>query len=1043
MLAEFGDEYEQSHSTIGQMTQSSISPRRFSRPPHLGAFLVLLSPFLSAGQGYDVRSWHIEDGLPSGHVTAITQTRDGYLWVGTLRGLARFDGARFRVFTAASTPGLGDSRVTSLLTDRDGTLWIGTADGNLACRRGERFEPVQPPVPFGVDSDKQGMPDFIALIASLGGQSGLTADHEGALWWHVLGKPLARLKHGSWTVFTRTNGLPEGLGQLTCDGAGRIWGAQDRHYWLKCFEAGSWELPGRAVRLSGYGHPALAPASDGGLWVADPHGWNYPELGRIQKLAGWQPDRLPGFTNALTIPARTQVTRLHEDRKGRLWVATRESGLCYFDAGGRWRHLEAQGAMALARVTCLFEDEQGNLWVGTLDDGLHRVSPQPLTSLPLPAAGSMAWSLCATRADVIWVGTLAEGVFRLHAGEFTPVKGEWGATAPEIHSLLEDSRTNLWAGTSKGLFRLETDGFRRVQPAPELTRPITVVFEDRAGALWFGGYQDLISLHENRVAVHSLKMDLDIRAIAEDPSGNLWIGTIQDGLYWLPTGPNRKFSKVGGYPGRDARCLFFDPDGTLWVGSQQSGLSRRGADAKGDFVTSAGLPSDTIFSILDDSTGHLWMASGNGIIGLSVWTPKTNPSEDPAPQLWKHLSLAEGLSHRRCYSKGQPGIARTSDGRLWFPNVNHLAVLDPARALNRGAIHNIVIESVRADDNELPWTPGTVLRVASGTRHLYFDYTALDLTTPTSLRFRYQLLGLDLNWVEAGSQRVAQYSRLPPGEYEFRVMAGGGDGLWREADTGVRVVVVPRLWERRWAQLLVMTLLLGAVGSSVAVWQRRRLQLQLERLEMQRKVENERTRIARDIHDDLGARLTQVMLVSELGQRQAGDPGEAGVNFAKISSTARETVQALDEIVWAVNPKNDNLPRLVRYICRFADECFEASGIRCWHNVPLELPGLPVSAEQRHSLFCAVKEAINNVLKHSQATEVRLCVALDAATLRVGIEDNGHGFAVSETDSIRSGLGNMKARMTEAGGQMSIQSRPNGGTHVVFTLPLQDLSTNE
>lgn len=1024
---------------ISLMTKSGSGILDFTWRHCLAAFFALLCPVPSLGEVYNVRGWHTEDGLPSGQVTAIAQTPDGYLWVGTLRGLARFDGVRFRVFTATSTPSLGDSRITSLLTDCEGILWIGTADGNLVRRRGDRVEPVEPPVPFALEADKQSMPDFTSLIASIGGQSGLTADREGALWWHVHGKPPARLKDGRWTVFAPTNGLPEGASQLACDGEGRIWGTEDKQYRLYCFEDGQWDLPEHALQLSGYGPPALSPSSDGGLWVADPHGWSNPEPGRVQRLSGRQPRHSASFSDTRIIPPRTQVTMLLEDRNGRLWVATRDSGLCYFDAKGGWQHLEAQPDLGLARVTCLFEDSQGNIWVGTLEDGLHRVSLQPLTPIPLPVDSSMVWSICATRDDAVWVGTLGSGVLRLQAGKFTQMDGDWGAVVPEIQSLFEDSRTNLWAGTSKGVFRLEGERFRRVEPVTELTRPITAIFEDRSGCLWFGGYQDLFSLQENCLTAYSSKMHLDIRAIAEDNSGDLWIGTIQEGLYRLPRGQTRQLTKVPKYPVRDARSLFVGPDGTLWVGSQQSGLFRRSVTSSEDFVLSAGTLSDTIFSILNDHTSHLWMATGNGIIGVSTRTPITDSAGAGPPLLWKHLSLAEGLGHRRCYSKGQPGIARTSDGRLWFPNVDHLAVLDPKETFSRGSIYNVFVESLEADGKELPRVAGAAFRVPAGPRRFSFEYTALDLTAPTSLRFRYQLSGIDGDWVDAGPQRAAHYSRLPPGEYEFRVMAGSGDGLWREADQGVRLVVVPRIWERRWVQLLAMILLISVVGGSLAFWQRRRLQLKLERLEVKQKVENERTRISRDIHDDLGARLTQIMLVSELGQRNAGDLGEVGVNFTKIGRTSREAVQALDEIVWAVNPKNDNLPRLVRYICRFADECFEASGIRCWQNVPLDLPNLPVPAEHRHSLFCAVKEAMTNILKHSQATEVRLCITFAEDTLRVEIEDNGCGFTVSETDLSRSGLNNMSARLRESGGQTHLRSAPQRGTGVSFALPVQGL----
>jgi signal transduction histidine kinase len=228
-----------------------------------------------------------------------------------------------------------------------------------------------------------------------------------------------------------------------------------------------------------------------------------------------------------------------------------------------------------------------------------------------------------------------------------------------------------------------------------------------------------------------------------------------------------------------------------------------------------------------------------------------------------------------------------------------------------------------------------------------------------------------------------------------------------------------------------------ALGLAVRAFTQRTLRRRLQFLEMQNAVESERSRIAKDIHDDLGARLTQITLLSELGKTSAADPAKSEQHFDKIAGKARGVVQALDEIVWAVNPKNDNLVRLVDYICRFADECFESTAIRCWQEIPSSLPALPVRAEVRHNCFLATKEALHNVLKHSGASEVWLRVALEDQTLRLEIEDNGHGFVVAGADFTRSGLKNMKARTEEIGGAMDLRSTPPRGTRVQFTLRLE------
>ena len=1005
--------------------------QRFGPRPALAfatAILLLVHAAPAPGQHYDVRNWHIEDGLPAARVTALAQTPDGYLWVGTLRGLARFDGVRFKVFTAGSSPGLGDSRIASLLTDREGTLWVGTLDGNLMRRQGNRFESARPPVPLPVDQEKKWLPEIVSPRCG----TDLVADREGSLWWHVPGKGIARLKDGSWTVFTRTNRLPNWVNQLVCDREGRIW--VEAGHKLYGFDSGRWDSAQQAVTVGGWGTPTMAPAVAGGLWVADLQGWNYPDPGRLHRLTGQQPDHPASFTTPRSIPPRTGVTALLEDRTGRLWVGTRDNGLCYFDAEGRWQHLEGQALLERGRISCLFEDRQDNLWVGTVEDGLHRLTPQPLIMLALPGTSPSVSALCATRDDAVWVGTANDGVLCGRGDRFTPVGGEWGTAAPPIQSLFEDSRTNLWAGTDRGLFRLEGGSFRRAQAPSELSRSVSVIFEDRTGCVWFGGYPVLACLREERFMVYQVTGD--VRAIAEDGSGDLWIGTIKDGLFRLPHGQPRTVRRVKNYSANDIRSLFFDREGMLWVGGQQSGLFRRGAGALDKFVTSEGLPSDTIYSILSDTAGNLWMGSGNGIISLSPGSMKGYAGGENPPLFWQHLSLAQGLSNRRCYCKGQPGATRTSDGRLWFPNVDHLAVLDPAKALAQGAAHTVLVESVLADGKELAAAPGEALRASSGTRRFEFNYTALDLTRPRSLRFRYKLEGLDAEWAEAGGQRVAQYSRLPPGEYKFRVMAGGSDGQWLEAGRAFRLEVVPRLWERGWVQLLATGLLVGLVSGSVAWQQRRRLRLKLTRLEMERKVENERRRIARDLHDELGSRLTAIANLGELAVKRDLSAADMKSQLGVSNGRVRELIGAMDQVVWTVDPENDSLPNLAAFVSDYTERFVGPTGISHRLELDPEFPPLPVPSQSRHHLLLAVKEALSNAVRHAAPKTIRLRIYARDGWLEVKIADDGCGFEVDRARAGGHGLANLAERMRLINGQAEVSSRPGTGTTVTLSLPL-------
>ena len=315
----------------------------------------------------------------------------------------------------------------------------------------------------------------------------------------------------------------------------------------------------------------------------------------------------------------------------------------------------------------------------------------------------------------------------------------------------------------------------------------------------------------------------------------------------------------------------------------------------------------------------------------------------------------------------------------------------------------------------------------------------MSLASPEQVRFRYRLDGLESTWIEAGATRSANYSYLPPGTYQFIVAASLGDGQWSPASTGPAFTVLPSMTEIWWVRAAFGLAAVALVAGTVRYSSTRRLRRRLERLEWQRAVERDRSRIAQDIHDDLGAGLTQITLLSELARRDSRHDMEA--QLAQISDTARELTQAVDEIVWAVNPRQDTLDGLVSYICQFAQEYLKVAGILCRLDVPASLPPQPLTADVRHNLFLAVKEALNNIVKHAQAREVWLRLAHEGARLMLVIEDDGRGFGEGTVmadaparASSGHGLENLASRLSAIGGRCAISSEPGCGTRVELTV---------
>ena len=788
----------------------------------------------------------------------------------------------------------------------------------------------------------------------------------------------------------------------------------------------------------------LAAAVKGGLWVAEPK-VSWPEHGgQVCRLAdgNWHPPTLT--IPPLKHPFWAQVSTLHEDRTGNLWVGGDPTGLSYFDAKGQRHELKPQTMLSqrFAGISCLFEDRQGSIWVGA-NSGLYRVTPQPVTMLQTLDSPGQIFTTCATGDGTVWIGTESAGVYRFLDGRLIHVGGDWGASIPQIFSLFQDSRTNLWAGTSSGLFRLEDSRFRRAS-GPIQTKWVAAIFEDWAGCLWFGTDSGLFACRDGEFVTYS--SSANIRAITEDRAGDLWIGTIGSGLLRLPAGQSRTLSRVTDFPANDAKALCCDRAGTLWVGGWGSGLYRREKDTFKNFTTADGLPSDRIISICDDKNGRLWLCSNNGIIGFAPGTLQNHVRGQNFPLLWLHLSPAQGLANRLCSGWGQPSATQTSDGCLWFPDMDRVAVFDPARIRSRFVMPIVLVESVLADGKEMSGVGDQPLRAASGIRRFEFHYTATDLLEPRSLRFLYKLEGMDRDWVDAGRQRIAHYSQLPPGDYKFRVMVGAGYSEWHEGAVPLRLQVLPRFWERRWTQLVAATSLAAGIAGYLMLRQRRKLFRRWEQAEMQHALEKERMRIARDIHDNLGSSLTHIGLLSELAQSDFDQPQRAKSHIDEIFTTARRVARSVDEIVWAIDPKNDSLEMSLAYICNTAQDYLRSGRLTCRLDLPETLPARAFSSSVRHHLYLSVSEALNNIINHAAASEVQLRVTVEAERVILTIADNGRGFSIGDvaTDAPATpgtrgghGLGNMMYRLKTVGGSFELESQPGQGTIVRFVLPFK------
>jgi signal transduction histidine kinase len=575
--------------------------------------------------------------------------------------------------------------------------------------------------------------------------------------------------------------------------------------------------------------------------------------------------------------------------------------------------------------------------------------------------------------------------------------------------------------------------------------PTPAVLHTPSGVTWIGTGDGLLRYEAGKANWFGRKEGLelpDVRAVVQARDGTVWFGMLGGGLGRLSNdGTLCQFRKRDGLSSDFVQCLRLDSDGTLWIGTFGGGLNRLKRDRFAAINTSQGLANNVIHHIEEDARGFFWLSSHGGVMRVSK--AGLNLCADGETNTVTCLSYGkgEGLPTLECSGGCQPAGARTADGRLWFPTTKGLVGVDPNDVKVNQLPPPVVVEEMLVEDKPVT-LDARDMRIPPGRKRFEFRYTGLSFTVPEKVRFQYRLEGLEPEWVVAGTKRVANYSYIPPGDYKFRVKACNNDGVWSPEGALLAFKVLPQFWQTLWFRILATLAAMSAVAGSVLFETRRRMHRKLERLEQQRGIERERTRIAKDIHDDLGASLTRITLLSQSARSELENPSQAAADLDRIYGTARELTRAMDEIVWAVNPKHDTLDSLASYLGRFAQDFLGAAGIRCRLRMPLELPPWPLSAEVRHNLFLAFKESLHNAVKHAAATEVQISLKVEPSNFVLSVKDNGCGFllespaAQSPPDPSRpaggNGLVNMRQRLKEIGGECEIKSAPRAGTNVTF-----------
>lgn len=909
-------------------------------------FLILLLPCAAKDQELLVRAWQSEDGLPGNVVRSLVQSRDGYLWVATAEGIARFDGIEFETLELDGLQRRNRFAFWRIYATGTADIWVSTFQGGLFRIRDGEFERVVP------DTRTPRPPLVTQLVEDARGQ--------------VFFKRGEELHKIEGNAFTPLPSPPEELLMLfATDLANQGKGGR---------------------RLVPSIPPTLADRN-GQIWAAD-------EAERLVVSApGAEPTPVLLPDNKLPL----SFNELLEDKEGNVWIATPLNGLV---------------RVRLSRVEVL--DRSG----GLTDDAVFAVMQ--------------------AKSGVWWLANRSGGLTRWTPDGAAQVEVVPGGYHRAIGALHEDSRGVLWAASRDGSLFSGQDGvFTARFSKTQIPSKVRDIAEDSGGTLWFGGSQGLASYAREVVRQygpdHGLPPDLNITAMATGTSHPIVFGTIDGRVF---RGGPQGFTQLGGHGDLQHRWISaIHPASAneVWATTLGSGLFLWNGKRWHRFGSNQGLPDERLTSLIDDGRGQFWFGSLGGIVRASRKEMLQRAKRPDAPLHWLRLDRSDGLPSRECMGGYQPAGWLGQDGRLWFPTGSGIVRVKPELVEINRVPPPVYLRSVRVNGSQRDGG-GTSIAAGPGRSRLEFRFVGLGYSAPEKITYRARLSGLDDAWRELGTQRSAAYEAVPPGRYTFEVMAVNGDGIPSEAPAAIRILIRPHFWETGWFLALSGLLVLSAAAGTGWLLARARMKRRIEKLNIRNAREGERSRIARDLHDDLGASLTEISILAALAAEDAGE-SPLHPSLDQLSAKAKNVVGTLDEIVWAVNPREDTLRSLVEYIAAFAREFLDIARIPLRSDVTREIPEHPLGAPQRHGIFLAAREALNNIAKHSGATEAKLRIAIENQRLEIRIGDNGRGF---NPDYARGGdgLGNLHRRMQEAGGECRIETFPGQGTAVILSLPL-------
>jgi signal transduction histidine kinase/ligand-binding sensor domain-containing protein len=964
---------------------------------------VLLFCVLSLRAQFRSTQWTADSGLPQNIIRGIVQTPDGYLWVATLNGVARFDGVRFTVFDKSNTPGIAGNRFAAMVHGVEGDLWLYTENGNITRYHNHEFHTLG--ASEGITPDSA---------------HGITADNQGNIWI-LRDQKIFKWNDSAGRFQPIDDSDDVHYKGLNWDGTG-FWGSRGQK--LYCFFHGkltTYTVPDRFL-LSDISKVAVG--NDGAVWLGLPDG-------RFARLLNdkWQLSSEPIQTFSL------QKTRAS-------WKISIDRHL------DRTISFPSVGLQQAIRYNTIFEDDEHNVWLGSEGQGLYRIQPQTIYvySLAHGLAGANIYPVYRDTHGDIWVGTWPAGLTHFQDGKIKTYTEKDGLPGL-VTALAEDSSGNLWIGTHSGFAVLSQGHVHKPVDLPRDLPAVQAILEKEPGVLLLGTSNGIYQFFINDKQRSSwLKPNQgnpigDVRVMIRARNGDIWFAGYS-GLTRIHNGEFTRWTERDGLPSDNVRSIYEDPQGVFWIGTYDGGLGRYSEGHWTRYTQKNGLFDNGVFQTLEDSRGNLWMSSNRGIYRVSKQQLNDVAAGKGKDVITVSYGRADGMLNAECNGGLWPAGAKDKSGRLWFPTQDGVAVVEPASVLGNQRSPRVIIES--ADVDQTPANLGKPVTVASDQKNLEIRYTALSFSKPEQVAFRYKMDGLDSDWQDVEYRRTAYFSHLPPGIYTFRVMATNSDGVWSESQN-LPIKVLPPFYRTSWFMALIAGLALAMI---YALW---RFKLdQLKEIQAAQKAfsqqlitsqESERRRISAELHDSLGQRLIIIknhalFLLGQKGRQQSNE--ERLQTLEEINSEASLAIDETRTISYNLRPFQLDRLGLSKAIEALVRSASRATGIHFSTDIVDIDQSFP--EDLRINFYRIVQEAVNNIIKHSGASEASIRVEKTGSRILLSISDNGKGFSAEQKSSATGkggfGLVGIRERAAVLGGLVKIQGRTGFGATLTIVFDL-------